>query len=40
LAVGWVAGATWVSYGAVVTTLTKTLYAGHRFPPELISYTV
>ena len=23
-----------------MTTSTKSLYAGHRFPPELISYTV
>ncbi len=23
-----------------MTSSTKTLYAGHRFPPELISYTV
>ena len=23
-----------------MTSTTKTLYAGHRFPPELISYTV
>ena len=23
-----------------MTNSTKTLYAGHRFPPELISYTV
>ena len=23
-----------------MTNSTKSLYAGHRFPPELISYTV
>jgi putative transposase len=23
-----------------MTSRTKSLYAGHRFPPELISYTV
>jgi putative transposase len=23
-----------------MTSTTKSLYAGHRFPPELISYTV
>ena len=23
-----------------MTSSTKSLYAGHRFPPELISYTV
>ena len=23
-----------------MTSSTKTLYTGHRFPPELISYTV
>ena len=26
--------------GRAMTSSTKSLYAGHRFPPELISYTV
>ena len=40
LAAGWIAGATWVRYEAAMTSSTKSLYTGHRFPPELISYTV
>ena len=40
LAAGWIAGATWVRYEAAMTNSTKSLYTGHRFPPELISYTV
>ena len=29
-----------VGYEAGMTSTAKSLYAGHRFPPELISYTV
>src|SRR6187401_509641 len=29
-----------VGYETAMTSSTKSLYAGHRFPPELISYTV
>ena len=38
LAARWVACATRVGYETAMTN--SSLYAGHRFPPELISYTV
>src|SRR3954453_14643453 len=40
LAAGRVACAARGGYEAGMTSSTKTRYAGHRFPPELISYTV
>lgn len=40
LAADQVAWAAQVGYEIGMTSSTKSVYAGHRFPPDLISYTV